>query len=375
VIPITSIHRRRGFTLVELLATIAIVGVLVALLLPAVQSARESARRLSCGNNLKQMGLAILGYQQSNGCFPARALAVSTDPTVLSQLTGVSQEPRVSGHILILPFLEESNLYNQIVAKAATSTPALQFPGKGNTVHNNLRSSIFRCPSDGSTGSRVGWHRPTNYLFNAGDNYQTAAADFGSSTNTVTKSAFRGAFGTRLRLTDADFRDGLSNTLAMSECILATPTGANTCSELGQPNGGTADCAMNTWGAVSPNNTTSDLACKAAFVGGAILSGNPLPVFRSPGVVWNDGRIGYNGFTTVLPPNSGGCSSQAGAGIYSVQSRHQQGVNTLMMDSSVAFVSDTIDAGPTSPTGSTSAYGVWGAMGSRNGREPPVFGL
>ena len=157
---------RRAFTLVELLVVIAIIGVLVALLLPAVQSARESARRMSCSNNLKQIGLALFNYHDTNQRFPPAGLnygwCLNPPPA-----TGLSQNRilNVNGLALMLPFYEQGALAQRIdpIEPAAEITGgnasccgpnnALEsLAGRGNAVVNApvalSKLKIFLCPSD-----------------------------------------------------------------------------------------------------------------------------------------------------------------------------------------------------------------------------------
>src|SRR5271166_5939994 len=99
--------KRRGFTLIELLVVIAIISVLIALLLPAVQSAREAARRAQCVNNLKQLGLAIMNYESSNGCFPPGAIQWQISPY------DCSVPIRQYGmFLMVMPFMEQTTIYN-----------------------------------------------------------------------------------------------------------------------------------------------------------------------------------------------------------------------------------------------------------------------
>src|SRR5690606_35651696 len=109
---------RSGFTLVELLVVIAIIGVLVALLLPAVQQAREAARRMQCSNNLKQMGLALHNYHDTYGSFPPRATGTTHGPNGDSHNNG-----RLNGLIPLLPFLEQGAMYDRIATGDGTRAP------------------------------------------------------------------------------------------------------------------------------------------------------------------------------------------------------------------------------------------------------------
>lgn len=328
--------KKTGFTLVELLVVIAIIGVLIALLLPAVQQAREAARRMSCSNNLKQLGLATHNYHDTYLALPPRQGG--------PDWSGNNSHPRWSGFVSLLPFIEASSRYDQIEST------------RNHVWHNNTNSGYvgqidaFICPSDGlfsPTGpDRNGEYSPLNYGLSMGDNcnvnFDASQAD----------QNMRGIFGylsfTRFR----DITDGLSNTMMMSEIIVA-PSGE----QLGR--------------AVA-SSSNNPLACRAHLTRNEYTSGTMIAQYRCHGQRWQDGRPGYCAVTTILPPNSATCSTQASAGIYTPASRHPGGVLSLFADGSVRFVPETIDTGNlslTPPTSGISPYGVWGAIGSKSGGE------
>src|SRR5580700_11107155 len=125
--------KRHAFTLIELLVVIAIIAVLIALLLPAVQAAREAARRMQCVNNLKQLGLAVMNYESSNGCIPP----TSNNPTVPA---GVGPTNDFSFKVRLLPFVELGAHFNAL-NQTQVSTSAQ------NTTIHNVQVKTFQCPS------------------------------------------------------------------------------------------------------------------------------------------------------------------------------------------------------------------------------------
>ncbi len=159
-------HARHGFTLVELLVVITIIAMLVALLLPGIQSAREAARNSNCQNNLKQLGLACLNYERVHGGLPP----ASVFPTFLSNKASLSDSDRIGWVWLVLPFLEQSNLADQFHFDRVWFDPSLQ-------PLVTTRLSVMECPSDPIAGN----------IFNGSDSdptssstvsFQAAAADY-----------------------------------------------------------------------------------------------------------------------------------------------------------------------------------------------------
>src|SRR5579863_732782 len=114
---------RRAFTLIELLVVIAIIAVLVALLLPAVQQAREAARRSQCKNNLKQLGLALHNYHDAYGCFPFECGGTTDPPGASGHTTGGNNWSRLSGTVVLLPFFDQAPLWNQIAGGGQPGGP------------------------------------------------------------------------------------------------------------------------------------------------------------------------------------------------------------------------------------------------------------
>ncbi len=159
-----SIRKRSaGFTLVELLVVIAIIGVMVGLLLPAVQAAREAARRMQCGNNFKQIGLGLHNYHAAYNKLPSPCSGTGFINTGSATLTN---RQRMSGLVAILPMIEQQALWEQI------SNPQVGFSAMGSEPTSNTydpwrtRVSSFRCPSDPTLRTDFG---ETNYAFCYGD--------------------------------------------------------------------------------------------------------------------------------------------------------------------------------------------------------------
>lgn len=161
------IMKSKGFTLVELLVVIAIIGVLVGLLLPAVQAAREAARRMQCSNNLKQLGLALHNYADTYKSFPYRR-GGTTGSQGQSVTTNVNNQMhnsgRINGFICLLPFFEQGNMYNLIQAGNATGAPGGP-RGDQNWAPWNTPPVTIKCPSD--AGATTG--KSHSYAFCQGD--------------------------------------------------------------------------------------------------------------------------------------------------------------------------------------------------------------
>ena len=337
-----SVRRNSGFTLVELLVVIAIIGILVGLLLPAVQAAREAARRMQCSNNLKQLGLGLHMYHDTYNTLPSRQVGPAW-----SGGSATATVSRFSPFVGMLPYMEQGNRYNQIY-----TTQVHAWHGNANSGYiGNI--PYLMCPSDGlvsPTGpDRNAVYSPANYGFNMGDNPNLGNP---GATPTQPDANMRGLFGYLHFIKFGAISDGLSNTLALAEIIVAPAD-----DQLGRAVG---------------NDTTNPLACRARMVNKRYISGSVIAQFRCHGQRWQDGRPQYCGVTTILPPNGATCSSQAGTGIYSPASKHTGGIQVVFGDGSVHFISENIDTGNLSlapATSGISPYGVWGALGTRNGGE------
>ncbi|QEH35321.1 putative major pilin subunit [Aquisphaera giovannonii] len=336
---------RRGFTLIELLVVIAIIAVLIALLLPAVQSAREAARRIQCTNNLKQVGLAVHNYEGSAGVLPL-GCAVWFDKSGNPYFNGWGITAR------LLPFLEGSNAFN--AANFSLANESIQ-----NDTIMRLTVAAYLCPSDGkNTEIFVDDGQPrnnTNYAFNRGDWYVWG----GLSATVDPRSPFRANRCVRL----AAVTDGLSNTLFAAEVKTHTPYLLN-CS-------GLAYSPVNATPIPGPNDSPASVAQYTSCGGG---SAELRP--DSGHAEWEDGNTSQAGFTTAWTPNKvtpgtfGGTivpdtdliairEENGGPTFAAVTARsyHPGGVDVLLGDGSVRFIKSTID-------GMT-----WRALGSVSGGE------
>jgi prepilin-type N-terminal cleavage/methylation domain-containing protein/prepilin-type processing-associated H-X9-DG protein len=341
--------RRPGFTLVELLVVIAIIGVMVGLLLPAVQAAREAARRMQCSNNLKQWGLALHNHHDTYNAFPG-----------LHEIGGGHHDRR-NGIIPLLPFIEQQTVLEAVSSRKVVepwgnpNDPSLDPPWILNAWR--VQVATFTCPLTFHGAQNP--HSPLNYRFCIGD---AVRHNDGEMRNT--RGMFkRGIGGTQNQpkpgYSMRDITDGLSNTVAMSEKIsMSEPLSPRT--------GG--------W-AAGPELQAGDNPgmCLALLVANEYIDGGRIEETR-----WNDGREAFSGFTTILAPNGPSCSRSGGnihdtpRALSTASSLHPGGVNVLMGDGSVSFVTETIDTGNSAATwvmAGRSPYGVWGALGSRTGRE------
>jgi prepilin-type N-terminal cleavage/methylation domain-containing protein/prepilin-type processing-associated H-X9-DG protein len=325
--------KRYGFTLIELLVVIAIIAVLIALLLPAVQSAREAARRISCTNNLKQLGLGLHNYESTNGCFPMCTVLVYTPASVLKPLWQGSWSIAAR----VAPYMEMGPLYNAINFTQTYDNPV-------NTTVSMTQIKYLFCPSD--PGPSID-DNTLGGTFLATCSYGVVVGDWYVWSNGGPDN--RSAFGPNNVRRLASFTDGLSNSLAASEgyighlqaraCYTA-PTSPQGMSPTNVPDPSTSIAAL---------RTLLD-ACK-----GSSRFGQAVGHTR-----WTNGGVYYSGITTAVPPNTkivpAGFSKpfdwvsideNNGGPTYaslSASSYHPGGVNALMSDGSVKFIKDATNA-------------------------------
>ena len=359
---------RPAFTLVELLVVIAIIGILVGLLLPAVQAAREAARRMQCSNNLKQLSLAEHNHADAYKKFsPA-----SHDPRWKSALNSGQAWERLSYLTTLLPFIEQNPLYNQIQPYAlAGGRPWTRDTRSGNIQSPYVQNvPAFRCPSDG-VQINPGDAKPTNYSCNRGDIYLNSG-DW----------EWRGVFSNG-EWGQADFgkmKDGTSNTIMLAEVVIGRQNGVPLQDTILE---GTARNSIGpVGGAFTPSLCLAQRGPNGTLIGPS-LQNSWGDTGWGKGRRWGDSLNAFTGFFTILPPNGPTCSNgnAESNAMPTTSSYHTGGVNAALCDGSVRFISENIDTGDLSitfpqPPGNTRTYqgpsfwGVWGALGSMNGKEP-----
>jgi type II secretory pathway pseudopilin PulG len=345
-----------------LLVVIAIIGVLIGLLLPAVQSAREAARRMQCQNKLKQLTLAVHNYADSSDALPAGLGGP------YGRLNNVNAG-RWSGFIALLPYMEQNTLYDRFMSENVyfTSWSAHTIPtgegGKDNPQATQLGDLI--CPSNAAIGKPDDHTGYTCYRFNYGDNPGNWSVD----------SNVRGPFGYRAYYQIGAVHDGMSNTLCFSEKAV-DDYGANSKKVKVQ----VATYAVAATGGFNGGYLSDRTICIGSASGGEYqfgVGGMTDGFAYKYSWQWCGGHWYHIGFTTTLPPNSPSCYNRASNynAMFAATSFHSGGVNVTLMDGSGRFVSETIDSGtgikfPTpSAASGQSPFGVWGAYGSRDGGE------
>jgi prepilin-type N-terminal cleavage/methylation domain-containing protein/prepilin-type processing-associated H-X9-DG protein len=314
-------HKSAGFTLVELLVVITIIGILIALLLPAVQAAREAARKMQCANNLKQLGLALHSYHSANNTLPA-GVALFNFGT--ADATGHGWNRQAWG-VTIYPFIEQLALYNLYKPNLPGSSGANWYRNANSNGVGAPASQpigMLLCPSDGMGGKTKtfsgGIFCTSNYMAFLGDRpYQSVLPRTCSAF--VSPAAKKAAFGIGVCRRFADFRDGTSNTLMLGE----------------------------------------------------YLTGLPSPAIDQRGWFWQD-EAGCSHIMTMNTPNSpvpdrlwpGWAAHEPSMNlpaapdyneVAAARSRHSGGVNVVLADGSTQFISDNI------------ALTVWQALGSIDG--------
>ncbi len=338
--------RRAAFTLIELLVVIAIIAVLIALLLPAVQSAREAARRIQCVNNLKQLGLALQNYHDVAGCFPPAAQGGISD--VYMNYTGYS---------FILPYIEQVSAYNTFnfsLNQLSGTTPYYGWTLPGNSTGFSLQFSVFLCPSNraiGEVGATVGSGAAaytlnpgkvavTDYVFNAGANrYLTAGY---GETNLMGPVGFN----TSTRI--AEITDGTSNTFIMAEAA-----GGNARNKYRAVGGGTSRVCVPLSPGLSAAPTATVYYDNLMFMAYGrsrtwgtdkrIIGGLVGRTVDQTGYPYGPNDCAFDSITDLFITAPGPAAPEAGQQVPNFRSTHPSLINAVFSDGSVRVIKDSIN--------------------------------
>jgi prepilin-type N-terminal cleavage/methylation domain-containing protein/prepilin-type processing-associated H-X9-DG protein len=304
-------HRKRGFTLIELLVVIAIIAILIGLLLPAVQKVRDAAARMSCQNNLKQIGLALHNYHDANGFFPPAYSVILTTPSA------------TSWGVYILPYMEQDNLYKQFNLTGTIGSTA-------NQAATSTHLKVFQCPATPNP----------NRLYTDGPVPGAAfVPTWGNGTLTWTASAgdYTVTTGIRVATLNACFADGGGGNRdgALESVALANPSAPLTGTRIPAITDGTSNTMV-----------IGELAGRpAVYRAGKLVA--PTSPFSGAG--WGGALSGENWFIGSLfdgsePANGGpcvvNCTNSRGRGLYSF---HTSAANVVLADGSVRSISASIN--------------------------------
>lgn len=391
-------HPRRGsskgITLIEILVVVSIVGVLLAVLLPAVQNAREAARRSQCENQLKQLALGIHNYEAAFGVLPMQGGGTAERHGVRTLPDDQCNHHRLNYAVAILPFVEQQSLWEAISTTFVEPASGKAFPAMGPVPWYNILSAsqahpylpwnqplaILRCPSDPATPALSG---AINYAACMGDGVRQLGCALGKpqyrragdmNPQRYDDSTKRGIFANWKAFGLRDCTDGLSATLLLGEIAV------------GQGDGATISHMIEGRASIE----FDALACRSVVDPKRPRFFHSGSVVEARGLRWADSGLTFSCFSTVLPPMSPSCAEipASGAdanwfgGIFSAGSHHAGGVYVAMVDGSIRFVTSSVNAQSSSqsaasvyegnalqPPGSKSPFGVWGALGTRGSSE------
>ncbi|HEX8204209.1 MAG TPA: DUF1559 domain-containing protein [Isosphaeraceae bacterium] len=328
-------RRPNAFTLIELLVVLAIIGLLLALVLPAVQRAREAARRLQCSTNLRQMGIALQNYQGAFGVYPF-GVGADRDGAV-SQVSSPGNR-RYSLHSQILPFIEQAALFHALNFSVAPFHPdttgdprVVTGQGENETAALTVLG-VYLCPSDFNRMPSRPWGQ-NNYRSCNGASWSGRAGD--------------GMFGQVSRIRPADVRDGLSHTAAVCERVRGHDDDQRLDAD--------SDVIRNP--SVWTEDSFRDWCGELTDADAAGFTRNPSDT--NSGFNWLEGNMAWTRYNHLLPPGQKTCANGLTWNGVSMpaNSRHDRGVNLLLGDGSLRFVPYTINPS------------VWRALGTIAGGE------
>jgi len=327
------LRSRTGFTLVELLVVIAIIGILVGLLLPAVQAAREAARRMSCSNNMKNLGLAYHNYESAYKRLPSGANAQYTPAT--GNIQGYNWYG-YSALTMVLPYIEQTNLFNQLRFNTHHYDGAVIAPASVSPLAvSRTKIPTFLCPSDKDApfGAEIG---QSNYGVCFGSNIGYGLGNTGEA---------NGMFARAIYKKFSDVTDGLSNTIMVGEW------------NKGDNDGNIFDTGADwvpsiTIDSLRPNTTRRyPTVAELDVVGQAALSAGPSGHRSVAGLRWIAPGQYNSAFNTLATPNwrwpslmnCGGCGQGDSSGVFPARSRHTGGAMHALGDGSVRFIGQNVD--------------------------------
>jgi prepilin-type N-terminal cleavage/methylation domain-containing protein/prepilin-type processing-associated H-X9-DG protein len=352
---------RRGFTLIELLVVIAIIAVLIALLLPAVQSAREAARRTQCVNNLKQIGLGLHNYHSTHTVFPMGCSSGMWDA-----VGDYNVKQNFGPLAMMLPFMEMTPQYNSLNFNWGCEDSNTVLCYLINATGTNAQIKTFMCPSDPAAGQPD--HNSTtntnNYYASVGTSTWWGlignVAPFANLSVTSINMPSTGMFTWQASYGIQNCVDGTSNTIAFSEAAVGNQSEQPLQRLIGLQGVQIPFTSMLQDGASQPAVTLSVIQlCVQAY-----QSGNSSFVDLQRGEEWAHGSMAMNMFNTIVTPNAYnrtwthcGLNASSRAVLSNADSYHPGGVNTLLADGSVKFIKDSIN------------QSTWWALGTKQGGE------